>query len=138
MMLDRLEVEEIEGEPLRYFVTSRSRVEMRHLVDLAELNCRGRCGCEHFSIRLDVQKHLTCDHIKAAQIHLAKKVAREVAKACSARKGVVDYSPEERSHEARGAKGHPASAVPEGSKAVPARVYGLSGRSMAPRQGGKT
>jgi hypothetical protein len=136
MMLDRFVVEDIEGEPLRFLVDSRSRVEMKHLVDLEELNGRGRCGCEHFSIRLDKEKHLTCDHVKAAQIHLAKKVVRQYSATRASRKGDLDDSAQERSHEARAANGHKPSAVSEGQKAVPPKVYGLSGRSMAPRREG--
>lgn len=136
MMLDRYHVEDIEGEPLRFHVGSKSRVEIKHLVDLEELNGRGRCGCEHFSIRLDKEKHLTCDHVKAAQIHLAKKVVKKVMAAGAARKGDMDNASKERADEKRPASEFGSPPVPEGSKGVPSKVYALSGRSMAPRREG--
>lgn len=74
MMLDRYQVREVQGEALRYHVRSKTRADIDHLVDLAELNGRGRCSCEHFSFRLTHEQKFTCEHTKAAQIHLAKKV----------------------------------------------------------------
>jgi hypothetical protein len=96
MLLDRFRVYEIPGEPLRFHVQSRTRADLKHLVDLMELNGRGRCSCEHFEYRSTAIKKFTCDHIKAGQIHLAKKVVSrclETEKAHKARKGVVAAAP---------------------------------------------
>lgn len=42
----------IEGEPLRFRVTSRSRGRIEHLVDLLENEGFGMCSCENFHFRI--------------------------------------------------------------------------------------
>ena len=38
--------------PLRWVVTSRSRPDVEHLVDLAAFGGIGNCSCEHFQFRI--------------------------------------------------------------------------------------
>lgn len=42
------QVEPVEGEPGRFWVQSRSRLNLRHLVDMWEYRGNGACGCEDF------------------------------------------------------------------------------------------
>jgi len=73
--------ENIEGEPLRYYVMSRSG-EVRHLVDLGEWNGNGQCNCGNFAFRLAPMlkqgvEHGTateCWHIQQAKRHFCKRM----------------------------------------------------------------
>lgn len=70
-------VEPIAGEPLRFFVASSSRLNVKHLVDLEECGFNGACGCENFQmkclpeLRRDrrenrARKLRRCQHIRRA------------------------------------------------------------------------
>ena len=90
--------ENIEGEPLRYYVHSETVGNETHVVDLAANNGNGECSCTDFAMRrapnfrhngghtvhyyLDTEGKVgkdatTCKHIHAAQLDLAVLVARE-------------------------------------------------------------
>jgi len=45
-------VRPVAGEPLRYWVRSRSNPGQEYLVDLEECGFNGACGCPQFQIRL--------------------------------------------------------------------------------------
>jgi len=67
----------IPGEPGRYYVQSKSRPNVRHIVDLTELGFNGQCCCEQFEYRchpaflaeargaVHPRKH-RCEHIRRA------------------------------------------------------------------------
>jgi hypothetical protein len=65
--------------PLRWFVTSRSRPAVEHLVDLELYDGNGACPCEHFSFALEPMlkrgappsDEFRCHHIKEARARLA-------------------------------------------------------------------
>ncbi len=60
----RQPVEPIDGEPFRFHVRSRSRQDIRHLVDVEE----NRCSCEHAEFR--VNPHLNKGESAARCWHL--------------------------------------------------------------------
>jgi hypothetical protein len=77
------EVTKVEGEVLRYWVRSRSRTTLDHLVDLMGHGGNGECACERFGFKMarDLAKGLTpglrteCWHIQLAKRYLATEVA---------------------------------------------------------------
>lgn len=70
-------VDQIAGEPLRFHVTSPGSTP--YLVDLAELDGNGFCGCTDFQCRrkpiFDIEQMAgpasRCKHIRAARDHVA-------------------------------------------------------------------
>jgi len=82
-------VEEVEGEPFRYWVES-SQDGMPHFVDLVEYGGNGECSCPHFKIRCQrlykdngyrVINHgypnaTRCKHINTALLYLASTVTK--------------------------------------------------------------
>lgn len=59
---------------LRWIVTSRSRPEIEHVVDLAAFSGVGSCSCEHFQFRIAPELRLgtrkgsrRCGHILTAR-----------------------------------------------------------------------
>lgn len=68
-------IEPVEGERGCYWVQSRSRLNMRHRVDMWEYGGNGACGCEDFAIRFKPHLEkgakpalvLACRHLKAAR-----------------------------------------------------------------------
>lgn len=79
------EVSPVQGEVLRYFVRSRSRTKVIHLVDLMGHDGNGECSCERFGFRMapDLAKGVVpglrteCRHIQLAKRYLATQVARQ-------------------------------------------------------------
>ncbi len=70
-------IEPVHGEPTRYFVQSSRPGTDPYLVDLAEYDGSGACGCQHFQFRLEpklkagerdwtAERTLQCAHIRAA------------------------------------------------------------------------
>lgn len=80
----------IPGEPLRYFVTSRSG-HMDHLVDLSEWNGNGKCGCKDFTYRMepllrrDSKVRVECWHIRQAKHRFCEDMIRAVLDAQQAK-----------------------------------------------------
>lgn len=69
--------------PLRMTVTSKSRPDIEHLVDLGSLRGNGVCSCEHFQFRLLPElktgaKIKRCQHILAARAALVDIVIRKL------------------------------------------------------------
>jgi hypothetical protein len=64
---------------LRWFVQSRSRERVEHLVDLEAYGGNGRCECEHFQFTLErklkdgakASDETRCHHIQEARAELA-------------------------------------------------------------------
>lgn len=83
-------VDPVPGEPLRYYVQSRSRRNIKHLVDLAECGYNSACSCEAFQMRLlpqmrkdraeGYQIKRRCVHIKKAMEFHAELSARIVVR----------------------------------------------------------
>jgi len=84
-------VEEIPGEPFRYYVQSESRPEIFHMVDLTENDGNGCCTCENFQMVAypNWKRHgkwipyapgrqgcSECRHIRAALDHFHETVTR--------------------------------------------------------------
>ena len=77
------EVRKVEGEVLRYWVRSRSRTTVAHLVDLMGHGGNGECSCERFGFKMapDLGKGVTpglrteCRHIQLAKRYLATEVS---------------------------------------------------------------
>jgi len=62
--------------PTRFLVSSGSRPDLKHLVELEAYDAIGRCGCEHFAVRCEPvlkQGHRSpsfrCSHIMEAREH---------------------------------------------------------------------
>lgn len=78
-------VSPVRGEPLRYFVQSRSRTKIVHLVDLTGFDGNGECSCERFAFSMgpNLVKGITpglrteCAHITLAKRYLAAQVIRQ-------------------------------------------------------------
>jgi hypothetical protein len=77
---------------LRYHVGSRTRPQVKHLVDLELYGGNGACSCEHFTFKLEpyLKKGarsetggLRCWHINRARERLADDVVRQAAKQLS-------------------------------------------------------
>ena len=74
----------IPGEALRYYVGSRSRQAVQHIVDLSALYGNGQCSCEAFCFKAakrlatgEVPSEQTeCRHIREAKRYLALTVVR--------------------------------------------------------------
>lgn len=74
-----LEVEAIEGEPGCFWVQSRSRLNLRHRVDMLFYGGNGACGCEDFERRFrkhleagaEPSRRLACWHIRQVRDHSA-------------------------------------------------------------------
>lgn len=84
-------VEPIPGEPLRYYVLSRSRIGTKLLVDLQECGFNGACSCEDFQMRhlpamredrreKRPMRKRRCWHIKQALYYHAELCARLIAR----------------------------------------------------------
>ena len=77
-------VHPIAGEPMRFHVQSKSRRDVRHLVDLAEDNGDGQCGCEQFQMRIAPKRKQGvinyCDHIVSAYRYFGKQMVKEILK----------------------------------------------------------
>lgn len=83
-------VEHIPGEPLRFLVQSRTRRNMKHLVDLEECGFNGACSCENFQMRLlprlraersaAHRRHHRCEHIRRAMEFNSEIYTRIVAR----------------------------------------------------------
>ena len=58
-------VEPIPGEPARWFVTSDSRPEMIHIVDM-DYHGAPACGCEQYMVRGQPCKHIAA--VKQEQV----------------------------------------------------------------------
>lgn len=84
-------VEEIPGEPFRYWVQSDSRPEIFHMVDLTQNKGIGACTCENFQMVAwpNLKRHgqyipyapgrvgcTECRHIRAADDHYHRHVTR--------------------------------------------------------------
>jgi hypothetical protein len=73
---------------LRYYVGSRSRPGLEHLVELDMYGGNGACSCEHFHFNLEpfLKKGATacdalrCHHIKEARQAFTDDVIRQAAK----------------------------------------------------------
>lgn len=84
-----LDVEEIQGEPFRFYVISRSQIEHKHLVDLEDYNFNGGCGCDGFKFRCEPElsrganpsDRFRCWHIKRARSHFVDYVLPKLVKA---------------------------------------------------------
>lgn len=68
----------IVGEPMRYYVNSKSRPSMQHIVDLAyvengKMKHGAACGCEAFSAN-KFTKGKACEHIKAVVDYEKKRL----------------------------------------------------------------
>jgi hypothetical protein len=80
-----LEVNQIPGEKLCYWVESQSRPES-HRVDLLAADGNGQCGCEDFAYRQGPRKdrlhiqgvNFRCIHIKAARRAVAAYTCNEI------------------------------------------------------------
>lgn len=77
----------IEGEIFRFYVSSESEPGKVYLVDLQENDFSGKCGCPHFTCRLQVLfdggtrgKAVACKHIIAAKESWFDTAARQIAK----------------------------------------------------------
>jgi hypothetical protein len=85
-------VQEIEGEPLRFHVASRSG-RSAYLVDLEEYGFNGKCGCCDFEFRKEPElsrgaepsDQLRCRHIRSARAYFTDKMLRAVAAAMKGR-----------------------------------------------------
>ena len=69
-----MQVRPIPGEAERFFVTSRSRPEIDHIIDVAYVECPGdqprvSCSCER-----GMAHDEPCEHIKALAEYLKGKV----------------------------------------------------------------
>lgn len=99
------QVQEVDGEPFRYWVES-SQDGMPHFVDLVEYGGNGECSCPHFRIRCQrlykdngyrVIDHgypnaTRCKHINTALLYLASTVTKAQSdKQKSARKSSQDH-----------------------------------------------
>lgn len=82
-----MQVNSINGEPLRFHVTSQTRSERLHLVDLEEWGGFGVCSCETFTYRTQPKVFkgekkkgygTDCKHIIAAKVFFAQKIVREI------------------------------------------------------------
>lgn len=70
----------IVGEPMRYYVNSKSRPSMQHIVDLTyvedgQAKSKAACGCEAFTCHPQ-RKGLICPHIQAVAKYLEKRMKR--------------------------------------------------------------
>lgn len=73
----------IQGEPLRYWVGSRSRATVKHVVDLRSAGGLGECSCERWGFTVGpaikagsvAQNEIECRHVAAARRYLALEVA---------------------------------------------------------------
>lgn len=69
----------VPGEPTRFRVLSRHRLQKDHLVDLVGFRGKGECSCEHFRFkiakkwRMD-EKAEPCWHIAAAVAYLKARL----------------------------------------------------------------
>jgi hypothetical protein len=81
-------ITEIEREPLRFLVASRTNPNHRHLVDLEEHNYNGFCGCATFQYRMaplikepgwKPGLSTQCHHIRLARYYFADKMIRAMA-----------------------------------------------------------
>lgn len=78
-------VSPVAGEPLRYYVKSRSRTKVIHLVDLTGHDGNGECSCERFGFAMapNLAKGIApglrteCAHIQIAKRYLAAQVIRQ-------------------------------------------------------------
>ncbi len=75
----------IAGEGLRFLVRSRSRPQIRLLVDLAENDCRGWCACEDHAFRilpaLNRGEEITmCWHVRKAREWLLDQMLPKLAR----------------------------------------------------------
>ena len=86
-------VEPLAGEPGVFLVQSRSRLQVRHRVDLLEFDRNGGCSCEHFEVHIrgfldrsrngDLHKlptSMRCWHIQVARESLLNQVLRELTR----------------------------------------------------------
>lgn len=88
----------IPGEMTRFYVESRRKGILPHLVDLQEYNGNGACGCEHFQIRIkpliergQTAPHwnpdaLRCHHIRVAYRYFTDEILRGLRMQDAARK----------------------------------------------------
>lgn len=83
-------VEPIPGEPLRFFVKSRTNPKQKYLVDLEECGFSGGCGCQNFQFthlpklkedRREDRPRIKrrCWHIKRALYFFAETQTRIIA-----------------------------------------------------------
>lgn len=85
-------VKPLIGEPLRFYVQSRSRSALWHLVDLQEDGFRGKCGCENEQFmrgkakRENPKERQRCWHVRQALLWFAEVQLRLVAAAAERRK----------------------------------------------------
>lgn len=85
-----MNVQSVPGEPLRFLVSSRSRVSIKHQVDLHEHDWNGWCSCEDFEFnRLPVfnrnkypSDQSRCVHLRIVREkmlnHLLHRIAVEI------------------------------------------------------------
>lgn len=91
-----MRVRPVDGEDLAYFVASRSRPNVEHLVRLDEFDGHGGCGCEDFQFHHQPELErgaksspsLQCEHIKQALYEIGRSCVRVVME----RKGT--YAPD--------------------------------------------
>jgi hypothetical protein len=83
-------VRPIAREPLRFWVVSRSRGKVEHLVDLEENGFNGKCSCELYQFKIaprlreertsrETSMRLRCWHIRRAMFYLAELTMRTMA-----------------------------------------------------------
>jgi hypothetical protein len=88
----KLHVQPIAGETFRFYVDSKSRPDMPHLVDLESYRWGGQCSCEAFKFkhepalsRLTVKTipddSYRCSHIKAARSYYMDEIFPKLAAA---------------------------------------------------------
>jgi hypothetical protein len=81
-------IEPVPGEPLRFWVRSRSELGVKRLVDLQYQNWNGWCGCQDFEFhRLKVLREnhnmpsdrSRCWHIRVVREWLMNRLLRDIA-----------------------------------------------------------
>lgn len=64
-------MEEIAGEPFRFFVRSFSKPETKYLVDISEHDWRGQCGCNNWHMKIGPKvkagERVYCKHVRIAR-----------------------------------------------------------------------
>lgn len=88
----KLHVQPIAGETFRFYVDSKSRPDMPHLVDLESYRWGGQCSCENFKFRHEKalselgpksipDDSFRCSHIKAARSYYMDEIFPKLAAA---------------------------------------------------------